>query len=1542
MNENHLSVEHLKVVLDNAPIAIYVSELQTYKILYANPLAKDIILKKEGNETACCYQLAGFDKPCEFCRANKLSESELFVREFYHPTNQCMYQLSGKIINWAGKAAHIEYISDITAKKLEVDRAKALKEELQRVFSSIACGLCVYKADGAGIYPILHNPAFYDIMGYSEQHIAEVEQETNFLGVHPEDLDCLKRKVQNAIKQNSTLRHLYRLWNDKNDEYRWICLEGTVKPQVDGTKFIYCVYSDVTQQQRLEKELTDANEQMQNIINAIPGGVAVYKVSNIFETVYYSDGVPELSGYTVEEYKELIKRDAIEMTYWEDTEMVISNLRKAIQNHTVADFEFRKKHRDGHIVWIHVQAKQIGEEDGFPLIQCVFHNISEMKETYLEMNHLVNSIPGGIASFKIEKNRLVPSYFSDGVVALSGHTREEFTKIIQNNVINMVYEQDRARVQTAARAALESGDVLNISYRTQHKDGSLFWVHLNGRRMGPLSESTTLYAVFTGMSAETRLYRSIANESVDGLYIIDKDNYDLLYVNESKKLFTNGNFGLGQKCYKALHGKDAPCDFCTLKTHNPDGKEHDMLVDSPDRAYATRFRETDWNGVPSYIKFVRDITEEVYIRKEKQRLEEYFQTVVKNLPGGIGVVRYKKDGRMVPEYLSDGFAVMLGMTLQQAWDLYREDAMAGVHQDDRASLKKQMQKYINSGKDNYEAVYRLKKKTGDYIWVKTTFSIIRSQDGESRVYAVYRDMTEERREQERVRKQYNDLIVQHYRTPGPNALIIGHCNITKNKIIEIIDYTNTNPLGSFGSVREEFFTGVSTFIVDTEEQKKFLSLFLSAPALSAFKRNETERILKCYIKLPGETKGRYVQFKMNMVAAPDSSDITGILTVTDITEQVVSEKFLQQLSVTGYDYVIDLDLQNDQYTILSRKDNVFSNPPTQGCFSAWVDYMASDRVVPKDKLQYQKNLQPAFILARLQKEKAYTFAFSIEDDKGDIFTKNMTVSAIDLQLGRVGLSRTDITESIREQQGLLNMIAYTFDLAGFIDINSKKLTMYTRKTVLENLAPYFIENYNGAIERFIEQFVINKQDDKNIQLKLDTILARLKESPTGYEFLLPYRYGETERYKQVNVLWGDQNHKTVCLVRADVTDMLAAERESQTALENALALAEQANRAKSDFLSAMSHDIRTPMNAIMGMTTLAVTHIDEKERVADCLQKISVSSKHLLSLINDVLDMSKIEGAKIHLNRMQISVFELLDQLSTIMSPQAKDSGLQLTIRTKNISHAFFYGDHLRINQILINLLSNAVKFTPEGGQVDFLTEEIPARQSSKNVRYRFSVKDTGIGMSEDFLIHLFEPFVRSDSVAKIEGTGLGLSIIKGLVDLMGGEITVQSCLGEGSVFTVELECEKAENQDKILNNGTCYGMGLSEDKMLAGCCILVAEDNAINAEITCGILDMFGAKTVVKGDGEQAVHAFQAAKPGTFDAILMDIQMPKMNGYEATTVIRKMERPDAASIPIIAMTANAFAEDVQLSLDCGMTAHVSKPVDVQTLKTVLRKTIKS
>ena len=381
-------------------------------------------------------------------------------------------------------------------------------------------------------------------------------------------------------------------------------------------------------------------------------------------------------------------------------------------------------------------------------------------------------------------------------------------------------------------------------------------------------------------------------------------------------------------------------------------------------------------------------------------------------------------------------------------------------------------------------------------------------------------------------------------------------------------------------------------------------------------------------------------------------------------------------------------------------------------------------------------------------------------------------------------------------------------------------------------------------------------------------------------------------------------------------------------LQEVAYLANKANNAKSEFLSRMSHDIRTPMNGIIGMTAIAKNHVGEPEKVADCLEKISSTSDHLLSLINDVLDMSRIEKGKIDILPAPIHMEQLLNSCSNIIESQSIIENIKF-IKKFNITSELVMADELHLKQILINVLGNALKFTSAGGYISF--EVFEKTIEEKKSRFTFIIEDSGIGMSESFVEHIFDPFVQEKQDARTEynGSGLGMSIVKKLVDLMHGTILIESKKNIGSRFTITLDFEIYE--DEILS-----AEKQSELEILSGMRVLIAEDNAINMEIARTMLEVVGVESVTAENGQIAFEKYMNAEEGYFEAILMDVMMPVLDGLEATKKIRNSQRKDALTIPIIGMTANAYNEDKEKALDAGMNVHLIKPIEVQKVYEVL------
>ena len=494
--------------------------------------------------------------------------------------------------------------------------------------------------------------------------------------------------------------------------------------------------------------------------------------------------------------------------------------------------------------------------------------------------------------------------------------------------------------------------------------------------------------------------------------------------------------------------------------------------------------------------------------------------------------------------------------------------------------------------------------------------------------------------------------------------------------------------------------------------------------------------------------------------------------------------------------------------------------------------------------------------------------------------------------------------------------------------------------LVESDKPYYlgycpIENNNTMLICIVEKSVVdNVLRDYQKTIVFETILM------AGFILLLfaGLFYSISRRsLAEQKAEYEKRNNEIQTQAMKEMEESNKKLKKAKDITTEALQTAENANKAKTDFLSNMSHDIRTPMNAIIGMTSLIRHDAGNKAKVIEYADKIDISSQHLLGIINDVLDMSKIEAGKTVFKYTDFSILDFITELNAIFHSQIDEKNQTLTIIKENIRHEWVNGDQVHLMQIFSNLVSNAVKYTQEGGKIQFLVEECETK-SSVYAKYRFLVSDNGMGMSADFKDTIFDAFTRAESsmTNKIQGTGLGMAITKNLVEAMGGTIDVKSELGQGSCFEVLIDLRIAE--DRFVSSAEQAEKDEPAGNVLKGMRFLCAEDNELNAEILMELLKIEGAECTICENGKRVLEAFEQSAPGDYDMILMDVQMPVMNGYEATKAIRRSSHELAKTIPIIAMTANAFSEDIQHSLAAGMNAHVSKPVEMK----VLEKTIRS
>lgn len=514
-----------------------------------------------------------------------------------------------------------------------------------------------------------------------------------------------------------------------------------------------------------------------------------------------------------------------------------------------------------------------------------------------------------------------------------------------------------------------------------------------------------------------------------------------------------------------------------------------------------------------------------------------------------------------------------------------------------------------------------------------------------------------------------------------------------------------------------------------------------------------------------------------------------------------------------------------------------------------------------------------------------------------------------------------------------------YDLIGSVDlVTGEAYMIFSQNSYHDNGKEYVEQSYEESVIKFAENAIVADERAEYInRASLKNIKKQLSDKPS-FEFNIQMMSNGQTRIKKVRYLKFDGDIDMCLFTQIDITLSIEKEQKKQQMLREALSEAEVANRSKTTFLSQMSHEIRTPMNAVIGMANLAY---EEKDIAIknEYIKKIDSSSHFLLGIINDILDMSRIESGKFELHNSWYFVTDILNSCINMLEPEMKKKNIKFIYPSfDRIGNVEFYVDSLRCQQIYMNLLNNALKFTPEGGTIEMKFKNVSHDDNISNDS--ITIRDTGYGMSEEFLKRIFNPFEQEENIYtnQVQGTGLGLVLVKKILDAMGGRIEVKSELGKGSEFTFTIPYKYRLSEHNIKSKSS----DIRDNSRLSGLRILLADDHPLNREIASKLLEKQGVMVDEAFDSEDVLEKYLNAEDNYYDLILMDVRMPKMNGLEATKSIRITDKPDSQTIPIIAMTANAFDSDVQTSIDAGMNAHLSKPFKPEVLYEIIRMNVHS
>ncbi|MEG2314811.1 MAG: response regulator [Clostridia bacterium] len=927
------------------------------------------------------------------------------------------------------------------------------------------------------------------------------------------------------------------------------------------------------------------------------------------------------------------------------------------------------------------------------------------------------------------------------------------------------------------------------------------------------------------------------------------------------------------------------------------------------------------------------------ITRERLAWDELF-SIYNNIPGAVFRCRFDEQWSVLEA--NDGLFTFLGYTREEFAAL--GSCMAAViHPDDQAVMADKINAQLAGGNMCVQNEHRLICKDGTVKWISVKGQLMRDEQDERFFYIVFVDITEHMELLRRVREEYERELRYSTALVNPNLLTKLCANLSKNRIDTYKGSVNTTVAYS-GIAFSAAIENLAETAIDVETGKQLYAMFDICRLTEAFRIGQAQPSFDYRRKC---ADGGVIWCRMNarMYQNPDTDDLMLFLYCFDITEQKINELVLERTANIGYDYICEIDLHRDQYHVLSWNGDTKLSFPKDGCYSQEYMGILERHAAGEDAVAIMERISLPVLEQQLKQAECYTLQYPYLQEENNVRTKRLQY--------------------------------------------------------------YYIDEFMGR----------------------------------------------------------------VCLARSDMTDVVAREERQREELAAALAAAQQANAAKSDFLSRMSHEIRTPMNAIIGMSTIAAQAIGDDEQVADCISKICISSRFLLALINDILDMSRIESGKLLLKNEMIPTAEFLTGINTLCYGQAEGKGVDFECVVDPALDDYYVGDAMKLQQVLLNVLSNAIKFTDEGGKVTFSAEQ---RKKTKNYALlRFIINDTGIGMTEDFIPHIFEPFCQESSgtTSMYGGTGLGLAIAKNIVDMMDGHISIRSIRGIGSEFTVDVHvgitkeekkhekhsqhrcnfshlktlvvdddvsvCESAiltlqemgvkaewvdsgrkaiervsalhdqsryfdmilidwkmpemdgvettrqirrivgpevtiiimtaydwaviENEAKLAGVNLLMSKPMFKSSIISaftkalgqkeniqerapaqrdfhfdGQRVLLVEDHPLNTEIAFRLLTQKGLHVECAENGLRALEMFSKSDPGYYSAILMDIRMPIMDGLTATTNIRHLSNVDATSVPIIAMTANAFDDDVEKSKRAGMVAHLSKPIEPQKLYQVL------
>lgn len=1190
-------------------------------------------------------------------------------------------------------------------------------------------------------------------------------------------------------------------------------------------------------------------------------------------------------------------------------------------NHYAVDYRMRRQ--DGSYIWVHDIGQKTVDENGEEVVISACYDVTREHDKQAQIDNIINALPGGVALYRMENGNLKVLYQSQGVGRLIGRTPAEYAELIQKTAKDSICQEDVDRVFSALQQAADSEKCVSLDYRVPHKKGGNVWINGSFQKTGMENGCPIIHAVFTEMPQLQELFRNITEYGDVAIVVSDNKTHELLYVNQEILSIlnkTNKHYE-GQFCYEYLLGEKKRCAFCKELCGN-ERMSKELYIPQLNRFFMTHGRILNWAGRDAHIEYLTDIT-------ETKNAQHKFAEMLQNITCGVVVSRKNpQDGSYEIEYMNEGFCKLLEGTEDELRERYRKDVTAGIHPGDVEQVRRMVA--FTSDHALKTAVLRFLFPNGRIKWLHVDYNGVLHPDGMETTYITYYDVTTQMQQEQQLRASERALDVA-----------------TEKAGLWFWKYDPVNDRAYFNRKSMEDFDLPEVL---HNYSQAWLDKGIILPeyrwrciqAMEKIKAGVSQAIFEAQIQF---RDGIVHWGELRFTNLPGENGMAGIVVCT--AHLIDDEKALRakyevekQKPSLGeknllFHAIFNLDTgETAEYGYVCGKKRLEQTYPT---FAEAVDYAVDAVVGEKSKTAFLNVNNITFLKKQMKwGNVSFSVDYRRKQPDGRILWVRNILHLVSDPITKENLLFEycyDVHEQKMAQEVLNFAAGYDYELVACVDFQIGTMKQYG---AFGDLKSNELVGYDVSRRDYANGMVVPEDRTRFLKdCRPSTVMQRVAEDGTYVFTTRVQNSNGTQRVIKTRFVPYDAAHQIYIMTRTDVTEVVRGEEEKNARLRDALTIAQQANSAKSDFLASMSHDIRTPMNAIVGMCELALEDEEDPTQVHESLQTIQSSSQLLLSLINNILDMSRIESGKMTLVSEPFSLTQEISEVaqSYRVLAQQKQQTFQLHV---NLIHDRCCGDAARIHSALDNVLSNAIKYTPRGGIVTYRISEV-ASQKRGIGRYRFAISDTGVGMDEETQKHVFEPFYRAaDSmVSKTEGTGLGLSITKAIIDLKGGTISVKSAKGSGTTVVVELPIPFAMDEE---NGSKSKGGADTKTYDLSQVRVLLCEDHPVNQKVAVRILEKAGASVIVAQDGQVGVDLFLKQPVGFFNIILMDIRMPKLDGYAATRAIRQSGHCQANTIPIVAMTANAFAEDVQKSMSAGMNDHLAKPIVPAVLyETILR-----